>query len=153
MMGAAINVCKSFELIADTEYLRLDCRGYSRTNASDEDDWNLRIAFEHELGVRKGKNWFEELTKLAHVVADLRVIVGYCRLRENDSVSDILAKRVKIMGPRMTRVPNSRWLFVFGSGKDDGYTDTWQAFTLDAGAKIVRLTDDKPFSPLEWKRS
>jgi hypothetical protein len=151
VIGAAVTVCESFGLIADTEYLRLDCLGYSQTNASDEDDWNLRVAFEHELGVRQGRNWTDELTKLAHVVADLRVLVGYRRLGERRSVYNILSDRLKKMGSRMTRVPDSRWLFVFGSGSDADYLDPWQPFTLDACGEIATLTDDKPFSPREWK--
>lgn len=147
---AADYVCRQFGLEVWHEYLRLDCAGVETNKGTHPDDWHLRVAFEHEEGVREGKDWRDELCKLAHIVADLRVLVGYCVGREPQS---LLRERVITLEKRMIRVPGAQWLFVLGSGTDTWCREPWHAFTLAGDGTIVRIRDENPLCPKEWAPS
>src|SRR5689334_4236999 len=100
---AAEKVCLFHGLKTSREYFRLDVAGWEYRTGSDYFDWDLRVAFEHENCSIKGKDWCDELCKLTHLVADLRVLVGYFKHRRGD-LEITLQDRVTLMGPRMARV-------------------------------------------------
>lgn len=144
---AAKSVCTNAGLITGNE-LYLDVMAYEQRTAGVFYDWHLRVAFEHE----NGRNWHDELCKLCHVVADLRVLVGYFIIGER--IDDVLQRRIDSMGERLTRVAGSDWLFIFGP--DDSRRDArpWVAFTLDGNRRLAALLDDNPFNPFhEYSRS
>lgn len=89
------------------EYLRVDVIGYDRIGTH---DWLLRVAFEHE----NSDQWTDELCKLCHVVADLRVLASYYDFDQPEKIEDRLQREVNTMGNRITRVPDVEWLFIFG---------------------------------------
>jgi len=136
-------------LVAQTEYFRVDVIGYERI---EDCDWRLRIAFEHENGLGR---WKQELCKLTHVVADLRVLVAYHDFGDEklEPVEEILKKSILKMekySNRMTRVPDSRWLFIFGPRRKTSRPDPFRAFTLD-GTKVVELPEkSSPLIPAGW---
>ena len=136
-MGTAISKDKPIDIRTQKEYLRLDLIVYTRKKKF---DWDIRIAFEHE---NKRNLWPDELCKLCHVVADLRVLVSYHNFKKEGPVEKKLKQRLKILGTdRMQRVLNSEWLFVFGpSDHYEGYP--FRAFAVDKGLSPVPITGGK----------
>jgi hypothetical protein len=114
-------------LIATKEYFRVDVIGDERIGDRDC-NWLLRVAFEHEnpdwhspntrWGAPKRRpTWIQELCKLTHVVADLRVLAAYYDAKQDvEELTRLLQRNVNRMQEhnRMTRVPNGEWLFIFG---------------------------------------
>jgi hypothetical protein len=121
--------------------LRLDVAGCQR-RSNEWQDYDLRIAFEHE---NSAATWGQELCKLCHVVADLRVLIAYYGGR--DASPEPLERRISMMADRMTRVPNSQWLFIWGSQFSLATEKYWQPFTLGAECQLVPLVDDNPLCP------
>ncbi|MCH7849924.1 MAG: hypothetical protein IIB53_16370 [Planctomycetes bacterium] len=142
---AAIEACREFGLAADREYLRLDVMGYHQTRPGTWYDWHLRIAFEHE----NGDNWNDELCKLAHVVADLRVLVAYHDYTKSEDPLTRLQSEIHRLGERIHRVPNSNWLFIFGP-RQSAPERTFMAYTFDSSMQLAALHDEAPFAPQEW---
>lgn len=132
------------------EYLRVDLIGYiSNWYAPDREerteDWEMKIAFEHE----NSDSWHDELCKLSHVVADLRVIVSYHDFAAKP-IEELLARRVTAMGHwRMSRVPDSRWLFVIGPRHN--YSEPFRAFTLGPQLGVVEIPLARRVTPDQWK--
>lgn len=128
--------------------LYLDVMGYEQRQSGVNFNWDLRVAFEHE----NTKNWQDELCKLCHVVADLRVLVGYFTMREG--IRDLLQQRIDQMGERMTRVARSEWLFILGPDDSRRNPTPWTAFSIGDGRRLAELPDDKPFIPfIEFSRT
>ena len=105
---AGESACTNLKLRPSREYLRLDVMGYWRRGR--RNDWDLCVAMEHE----NRDNWDDELCKLSHVVADLRVIVSYHDFSCANKLVGVIGDRVTRMKDRMHLVPESEWLFVFG---------------------------------------
>ena len=143
---AAEHACQSFGYGTQREFLRIDVIGY---NGPDPDcDWHLRVAFEHENGPR----WREELCKLAHVAADLRVLAAFFNEKEGEPVAS-LEKAVTQLGNRMTRVPGAQWLFIFAPRECNSST-RFLAFTTTDANTITPLPDGKFLNPDdEWYKS
>ena len=142
---AAIETCNEFGLVADREYLRVDVMGYHQTRPGTWYDWHLRVAFEHE----NGDEWNDELCKLAHVVADLRVLVAYHDYRKSDDPLPKLLRVVHRLGERLHRVPDSKWLFIFGP-RQSTPERRFMAYTLDSSMQLTALHDEAPLLPGEW---
>jgi hypothetical protein len=147
--AAAEAACKDLGLLIQREYLRLDVMGYTYRGSGDDFDWDLRVAFEHENCSQKGKDWCGELCKLTHIVADLRVLVGYFN-HHRGSLEHVLNSRVKLMGERMTRVPGSEWLLIFGPSMPRP-GDRFSAFTLAGDLSLKLIDDPQPLMPIEWR--
>jgi hypothetical protein len=141
-IDAAKSVCMDAGLTTGNEFY-LDVMGYEQRVSGIFYDWDLRIAFEHE----NGRDWHDELCKLCHVVADLRVLVGYFMMRER--IDEILRQRIGQMGDRITRVTGSEWLFIFGPNDSRLDHTPWKAYTIDDGNGLIQLRDDDPFNPFE----
>jgi len=139
-ISAAKGVCLSAGLKTGNE-LYLDVMGYEQRQPGVDFNWDLRVAFEHE----NTRNWHDELCKLCHVVADLRVLVGYFTI--NTPIEERLHERINRMGNRITRVPDCQWLFIFGPDDSQRDKTPWVGYTLDLEQRLVRLVDDKPFNP------
>ena len=141
-IDAAKAVCMNAGLKTGNE-LYLDVMGYEQRQSGVDFNWDLRVAFEHE----NTNNWHDELCKLCHVVADLRVLVAY--FRSGEPIAERLQERIDLMDKRMTRVQESEWLFIFGP--DDSRRDRtrWAAYRLDERRQLARLRDDNPFNPYE----
>ncbi len=130
---AARSVCLKAGL-EPCEELKLDVMGYEQRVKGVNFNWDLRVAFEHE---NNHKQWHEELCKLCHVVADLRVLVSY--FLQWEGFEKALQDRVDLMGERMTRVPNSEWLFIFGPRESSKLKMPWVAYTLDDCGRLQML--------------
>lgn len=131
----------------DKEYFRLDVYGYIKNYDSEQYDWILKVAYEHE----NEKNWDGELCKLCHIVADLKVIHSYYNPEEHPDICELLKKRVHHLGKeRIYGAPNSKWLFIFGAmGKPD---IPHKAFMLDSELKVLDITGNHIVKPEDWKR-
>ena len=148
---AAETVCHRFGL--ETSYeLTLDVGGYERRVKGMWYDSDLRVAFEHEVDHPypyrdDGRGWQCEIWKLCHIVADLRVLVGY--YKNWKGFADELHGKIALMGDRMLRVPKSEWLFVFGAYNSYREPQPWRAWTIDNKLELQPLDDDDPFCPAE----
>jgi hypothetical protein len=130
-----------FPIEPTKEYFRVDV---SWAESVDDRDcnWLLRVAFEHENpgwhrpdtqweAPGRRPTWIQELCKLTHVVADLRVLAGYYDTKKDkEDLPVLLQRNVNRMQKheRMTRIPNSKWLFIFGVKPPDN--SLFRAFTL-----------------------
>jgi hypothetical protein len=136
-------------LTVSREYFRIDVIGEEKF--AKQWDWSLRVAFEHENEYAQ-MQWKQEMCKLAHVVADLRVLAGYYDSSEKE-VESILQDQVNTLRKnrdRITRVPNSQWLFIFGPAntvKDAG--GKFLTYTL-SGTSVEAFCDGDPLIPLHW---
>ena len=140
----------------DQESFRIDLVGYTtkwpeemkKKKEERQHDWGLKVAYEHE----NSDEWDDELCKLCHVVADLRVISSYYDFSKEEQIEDLLQQRVKKLGMwRIHRVPNSQWLFVFGPCCVCE-EEPFRAFTIDSELKVVEITGDKKVIPGEWRK-
>jgi hypothetical protein len=132
--------------------LTVDVLGYERRAAGVWYNSDLRVAFEHEVDHPypyrdDGTGWRCELWKLCHIVADLRVLVGYYKVW--DGFEKQLLSEVGLMDDRMCRVPNSEWLLIFGASCSKRERQPWRAWTIDDNRALVQLEDDDPFCPAE----
>lgn len=138
----------------DSEYFKIDLIGYTtkwseprRKGGKKQHDWKLKIAYEHE---NDAYTWHDELCKLCHIVADLRVISSYYDFSKKKKIEELLQDMINKLGMwRIHRVPNSHWLFVFGPWwvcKEKPF----RAFTIDSELKVVEITGDKKVIPGTW---
>lgn len=127
------------------EYMRIDAIGYKKLSRN---NWRLKIAYEHE----NSDDWDDELCKLSHVVANLRVISSYYDFTSKTSLADVLSKRLGILGkPVVSRVPNSTWLFVFGPRYTD-YSKPFVAYKVNSDMQIQDITDGhNKIIPKSWQ--
>jgi hypothetical protein len=141
---AASVVCGKLGLLSKERLLRLDTAGYQPRVAGMDYNYDIRVAFEHENQVGQ---WPDELCKLCHVVADLRVLVAY--YPGNDASIERLQERIDLMGDRMTRVRASSWLFIWGPSESScpRNRNPWIGLTLDSNLQLFRLPDDSPMCP------
>lgn len=154
---AAKAACAAMGLRTSCEYLRLDCMGYARIAENGEHNWRLRIAFEHE---QKPGCWPDEFCKLAHVMADLRVLAFYHRFEPTSNAMSALCarlqERIKALKDILTRAPESKWLFIVGaySTQKPPYRPSDQpfvAFTLDDECKVTPLEITVRLRPCDLK--
>ena len=127
--------------------LRLDWAAFEQAVPGEDFNWHLRVAFEHE-NCQKRNQWHDELCKLCHVVADLRVLAAY--FRRWDGFEEELQHRIDLMAERMTRVRDSEWLFIFGprdSSQRRMRDIVWVAYSLDDQMQLLKLPDNWPFQP------
>jgi hypothetical protein len=140
----AINAAKAVCLTAGLKIgneLYLDVMGYEQREAGVNFNWDLRVAFEHE----NTRNWQDELCKLCHVIANLRVLVAYFPMRE--CIERQLQEKIDLMGARATRAADCQWLFIFGPEDSRRNPVPWVAYTLDPSRRLAKLSDDSPFCP------
>jgi hypothetical protein len=100
----------------------------------------LQVAFEAE----NGADWRDELCKLAHIVAELRVLVTY-QSHCDRTAADALRGFLKDRRDRILRVPGSRWLFIFGPDWREP-SACWEAWTLDDAGELIALDDPEPLT-------
>jgi hypothetical protein len=102
----------------------------------------------------KNDRWIQELCKLTHVIADLRVLAGYHDDAKAGPIKEFLQARVlklEAHSHRMTRVPASKWLFIFGPprGTLPG-GQPFRAFTLN-GVDVIEVLESSPaLYPADW---
>jgi hypothetical protein len=140
IIQAAKTVCEQAGLKTGNE-LYLDVMGYEQREPGVNFNWDLRVAFEHE----NFRGWHDELCKLCHVVADLRVLVAYFGKRTN--IEEELRARVATMGERMTRVSNAEWLFIFGPDDSPNDQRNWVAYVCGDDTRLRMLEDGNGFNP------
>jgi hypothetical protein len=72
---------------------------------------------------------------------------------EPDEFREVLQERINLLerrSNRITRVPNSKWLFIFGpAGKTKNRGAAFLVFTL-VGTGLEQLIDDDPLRPSDW---
>lgn len=103
-----------------------------------------RVAFE----VENTANWKDELCKLAHIVSDLSVLVGY-QIHRTWRNEEILQDYLKKMGDRVFRVPGRQWLFIFGPDCEKQF-DPWLALAFDDSRKLVSVDAGPPPRGLDF---
>lgn len=85
--------------------------------------WDLQVAVEHE---NDSRDWMDEVTKLAHIFCDLRVIIGYLpyKKRENgedDRCLDYIANSLqKLACYGNVKRENSEFLIIIGNSETGG---------------------------------
>lgn len=137
-----------------SENFNIDLIGYTtrwfekkRKGEKKQHDWKLKIAYEHE---NEPDKWHDELCKLCHIVADLRVVSSYYNFTKEKRIEELLQDTINKLGMwRIHRVPNSHWLFVFGPClvcKEKPF----RAFTIDSELQVVDITGKRKVIPGEW---
>jgi len=141
-MNAAMRAVESLGLVPQGEYFRLDAIGYERHGTH---DWTLRVAFEHE----NRDHWTDELCKLCHIVADLRVLVSYWNFKKDRNVETCVEGHLKKLESRIVKNPG-KWLFIFGPRcKSFGADCPYVAYASD-GKTLIKLEDDGGLNPFNW---
>lgn len=139
----------------DSEYFNIDLIGYTtkwfeplQKGEKKQHDWKLKIAYEHE---NSANTWHDELCKLSHIVADLRVVSSYYDSKKKKKIEELLQDMINKLGIwRIHRVPNSHWLFVFGPCWECK-EEPFRAFTINSELKVVEITGDKKVIPGKWR--
>jgi len=153
-IGAAKAACEELGLESSQEYFRVDLIGFTRgAHHRDGDefrwyDWHLKVAFEHE----NTKEWRDELCKLAHLAADLCVLVSYYGPGEN--IEELLGEALDVLGDRMTRVQGREWLLAFGPNIHEYRANpdaSFKAFTMGHDGQLVPLQEETPLRPGDWQ--
>ena len=139
---AAKNVCKELGLNFQKEYFRIDLIGYKEYS---KHNWHLKIAFEHE----NGRSWEDELCKLSHVIADLRVIVSYHNFKNIEGPKTNILKKLNELSDRVFRYPELAWLFICGPRKISG-RNPFLAYTIDNQRRLIELKSEKMIYPDIW---
>jgi hypothetical protein len=122
----------TYFLKTQTEYFRLDLIGFTQCK---QYDWELKVAYEHENSI----TWRSELCKLCYIVADLRILSSYHNFKSDEKIEVLLQKYVNNLGKqRIMRVPDSRWLFVFGP-RGQCEAKLFRAFTLDSEMNVQEI--------------
>jgi len=129
-------IVEDYKLHSQREYYNIDIIGYTTKSYKKTYDWELKIAYEHE----NDETWNGELCKLTHIIADLKIISAYFDFTGKQKIEKVLEGHVNRIGKyRMLRVPDNKWLFVFGprGGWNKAH---FRAFTLDSNLKVNELT-------------
>ncbi len=148
VMCVAEETCKKFGLGTSREYYKIDLIGWRQEEPGVEHNWWLDVAYEHE----NRNDWNGELCKLCYVAADLRVISSYYSKAETEEpIEKKLKGYLEQLGEKkIIRVPNSKWLFVFGPRLACA-DKTFKAFTIDEKLTVIDITGDKKVVPQEWQ--
>ena len=141
------------ELETQKEYFRIDVIGYTTEweeekliakQRGDEGikmlplhNWKLKIAYEHE----NSDDWSDELCKLCHIAADLKVISSYCDFSKNNIEKTLKYYKARLKTEDTMCRAEGKWLFVFGPRKKSG--DLFKAFTLDDSLNVIPLHEEK----------
>jgi hypothetical protein len=153
---AAEEVCKTqLKLLTERELLRIDVAGYQQRNEGKCYNWDLRVAFEHE---NRPYYWRDELCKLCHVMADLRILVAYYSPTERSDFRHDLQEQIKLMEERIDRkiisrmdngidqVIQSQWLFIWGPVDSSNDDNPWVACELE-NRQLKTISNGKTFCP------
>lgn len=144
-LAAAQEVCRRFGVTPQPEYFRLDVAGWQPHPGGEKHRWDLRVAFEHE-----NYEWRDELCKLTHIVADLRVLIGYHKhTSRGPTPREELQEAVDRLEGRMTRVPHSEWLFTLGP-RNAGLQHPFEAFFLNSDGVVTPVDEDAPLWPKDF---
>lgn len=137
---AAANACERFNFQVQREYFRLDVMGWEPKQEGVHHDWFLRVAFEHENHPRR---WPDELCKLSHIVADLKVLVLYPD--EQTDVGALIQGSVDLVSDRIRRATGCEWLFIVGP-VSRGAERAFEAFVMSCEDCVV-----KPLPVQSWR--
>lgn len=110
------------------EYFRIDVTAFDQRRYH---DWDLEIAVEHEQGTG-----LDEITKLAHVNAGLKVSILYHDFSESLPLQFVKKNLVSIIEARKYRSSTDNWLFIVGNRNVN--RASFDAYTYD-GNKIGYL--------------
>jgi len=151
-------VMEEFFNLDTRSWLQFDCCGYE--NFDNKHDWQIRIAYEHE-----NDDWKVEICKLAHVWADLRVLVGYWDFKKEQTEPSTKSLRTSLSnwlramedrGKRISRLETAKWLFIFGP-RVRSFGDEYPYVAYDIDPKpddrlsLRELKLDEPLNPYHWK--
>lgn len=144
-VDAADEACKQIGNQADStfytsrEYFKIDLIAYARRENQNGrfkgHNWDLKVAFEHE----NKDDWEDELCKLTHIAADLCVIVFYTK---DFDPKPKLEEAVEVMGDRMTRVKNRKWLFIAGP-RCCCANKPFVAYTLNSNGSVEPIGENR----------
>ena len=152
-VGIAEKTCKEkFKLKISKEYYRVDMIGWRREEPDVTDNWWLDVAYEHE----NDNTWYRELCKLCYVAADLRVVSSY-----HDFSKEPVEKKLKdyldrLGKEKILRVPDGKWLFVFGPRLvcvDVDEEQPFKAFTIDEKLSVIPISGGEEVVPQRWKQN
>ncbi|MEN6384180.1 MAG: hypothetical protein ABFD79_03180 [Phycisphaerales bacterium] len=128
-------ITEDYKIHTQREFYNIDIIGYVTNTTKQQYDWELKIAYEHE----NDKSWNGEICKLTHIIADLKIISAYFNFTGKTKIEEVLQAYINKLGKdRMLRVPENRWLFVFGP-KLNSNISPFRAFTLKADLKVQEL--------------
>jgi hypothetical protein len=148
VLGIAEKTCEKFGLKTNREYYKIDLIGWRRKE-NEKCNWWLDIAYEHE----NDDTWYGELCKLCYVAADLRVISSY-----HDFSKEPIEKKLKgyldrLGKEKILRVPDSKWLFVFGPRLVCAEKQPFKVFTIDEKLTVIPISSGEEVVPLRWKQN
>ena len=138
------------KLKTQNEYFRTDVTGYTTEWEEEKKiaqqrkkyegikmhplhNWKLKVAYEHE----NSDGWSDELCKLCHITADLKVISSYYGSNKDDIEKTLKYYIERLDSEGTMRRAEGQWLFVFGPRKNSG--DLFKAFTLDDDMNVIPL--------------
>jgi hypothetical protein len=130
-------------------WLHFDACGYQNYEMH---NWTIRVAFEHEHDAV----WRLEICKLCQVHANLRVLVAYWDFDAPRVLEDELLLRLRELQQhenRVLRMPECKWLFVFGPQRNRCLNHPFIAFTLiddHGGLALRKLLSGAVVKPSEW---
>jgi hypothetical protein len=110
------------------EYFRIDVTAFDQRS---DDDWDLEIAIEHEQGTG-----LDEITKLAHVNAGLKVSILYHDFSVSSPLQFVKNNLIKIVEARKYKSRTDNWLFIIGNRNVN--RPSFDAYSYD-GKKIGHL--------------
>jgi len=124
------------------KHLHVDKPGYELFG-DDDQDWLLRVAFEHE---NNHKSWRSELCKLCHITADLRVLMSYHNFKKKGGPSiDVELQRALQQLKKHNRVTRWQgdWFFIFGPHRIGPRMrrHPFVAFTLSSDGKPLPIDE------------
>jgi hypothetical protein len=122
-----IMINKDLELETQKEYFRIDAIGYTTKWEEEKQiaehrkkyegikmhplhNWKLKVAYEHE----NSDGWSDELCKLCHIAADLKVISSYYGSNKDDIEKTLKYYIERLDSEGTMRRAEGQWLFVFG---------------------------------------
>lgn len=142
-VGHALEFHDDSELCA--EYMKIDY-GFFRNQEPDKHraQWDWEVAIEIEGNERTPWDWLEELTRLTHLNAGLKVLITYVEFR-NDGCNEALKRARSIYGGRRYRQSDDRWLFIFGPSSSEIHLPgaDFRGFAWDGQGDFLPLTQDK----------
>lgn len=128
------------------EYMKVD-RGFFSIGPEESDkrwcNWDWEVAIEYENSPT-GNDWVEEVTRLAHLNAGLKVLVTYTAFSTagSDPCLALIDAAAKLCAQRKYRQSDERWLFIIGPRYPDLATQPavdFRAFAWSPGADPVEL--------------
>ena len=144
-------IIEGMGLIPQNEYFRIDASGYELKHENIQSIksfrlhcWNLKIAVEHE---NDPADWLDEIIKLSHISAPLRVVIGYVPMKFRDTLdSERLAFATQALSKLdcQNNIKEGEFLVILGNCNTNGNVDSYFNYK-----GYILNSDSLTFVPLE----